>query len=208
MTILSIFLIAFATGATAGLSTSPVAPALVTGLGVIVFAALGINGLTVGPASKLIGTEEGYLRPLITPPVLASLGLGLISGIPIGILIRTHHWLAPSPQAIVARYRLGDVKDGEVVRALMHAELGPVVNSEGKVTGGSTSGPGLFASELHQETCTGLTQKRIAHSLTKEDFLQSKYRGFRHLGELLNFDRLDQKAMGELVAAFCGEPGQ
>ena len=126
MNALAIFSLALVTGTAAGLTTSSVGPALVTGLGVVLFAALGINGLKLGPVAELLGgeAEQKRTRQSISPLVMVSLSLGLVVGIPLGIVTRTHRWLAPSRGSFLQRYKGAGLNDTEILRAWLQSELG------------------------------------------------------------------------------------
>jgi len=208
MTAFSVFLLALVTGAAAGLTTSSVGPALVTGLGVVLFAALGINGLTVGPVAKLIGGESRDGAVLqISPLLTVSVSLGLLLGIPLGIVTRTHRWLAPSREAFLQRYKGAGLSDAEILRAWMQSEVGgaaggAAITSEGKPRNDGSSA-GLYSDPLQEAGCVELMAKRAAGTLRKEDFVTSQFRGFRLLGQHMNFDTLSQVQLGELAAAFC-----
>lgn len=204
---LAIFALALVTGATAGLSVSPVAPTLVTGLGVVIFAVVGIRGLSIEPLNKIIAVPAQQTPVNLHSVGVASIALGLAAGLILGVIARTHYWLVPSTQLVISRYQRADVKEGEIVRALMAAELAST-HADGKASGGSTVTVPLFSSPLAQTSCVELRSKLLRQPLSANDLVNSNHPGFRVLGEVMNFQSLDARQINRLVTEFCPESRQ
>lgn len=237
---LSALLLAFATGLIAGLSTSPVGTTLVTGLGILVLASLGVRGLSIDPLKKFIVSPDSGGNPTTEPPkttdagpdsganppnpppnrivasptsdnnptipslTMLALSFGLLSGVWLGIVARTHLWLAPSPTAVLLRYKNPELRDAEILRALMHAELGVAPGALAVPYG---RGGVLFASESPQVGCAELI-KKSKDTLTAQDLISSGHPVFKVLGDILRLQDLNRNQLNALVAGFCPEGTQ
>lgn len=188
------------TGGSAGLSSSPVATTIVTGLGILGFAFLGIRGLSLEPFRKVVDDSN----PVVLPAgAILALSVGLASGIPLGIFARTHHWLGASPEYVLHRYKGADLRESEILRLLMQSEMACTPNPDGKSTTIAQKNDGLLSSNLSGTTCSTLTEKLAANTLRPVDLYSVDDPVILAIGDIVRFESITRPQLAHLVGALC-----